>query len=163
MIYDEELIKAFAARTGKNLEYIEQQQKAGAEVFEVTQLVNSLLGLLVFPQQQYFTSIPRIPLAELENFGWPSITITQGESECQTFVDVVRFLRNGIAHSNISFLPDGNGQIRSMRIWNQFRGQRNWEAEITVSQLRKITEVFLDIIEDTPGRTNGSKRNESFE
>ena len=33
----------------------------GAELFEVTQLVNSLLGIIVLPREYYIKSIPEIP------------------------------------------------------------------------------------------------------
>lgn len=64
MMY-EEVIRDFALRTRKNLEAIETLQRLDAGVFKVTQLINSMLGLLVFPQQEYVESIPRIPLEEL--------------------------------------------------------------------------------------------------
>lgn len=61
MMY-EEVIHDFAQRTRKNLKVIESLQEAGLEVFEVTQLVNSCLGLLVFPQQNFVKKIPHTPL-----------------------------------------------------------------------------------------------------
>lgn len=68
-----DIVRDFAMRTAKNLELIEKMRKEDpcAEVFEVTQLVNSMLGLLVFPQQKYFNKIEKIPLAALKAQGWP--------------------------------------------------------------------------------------------
>ena len=59
------LVVDFAKRTRKNLEFIRSAQVANPEleVFEVTQLVNSLLGLLVFPQQKFMDQIEPKPLA----------------------------------------------------------------------------------------------------
>jgi hypothetical protein len=68
MMY-EEAIRDFARRTRKNLAVIDQLHAEGHEVYEVTQLVNSTLGLLVFPQQEYVAQIPSTPLAELERDG----------------------------------------------------------------------------------------------
>ena len=61
MMY-EEVVLDFALRTRKNLEAIEALQRLDAGVFEVTQQINSMLGLLVFPQQEYVESIPKTPL-----------------------------------------------------------------------------------------------------
>lgn len=53
MEYHERFIIDFAKRTRANLEFIEQAKPSGDQVFEVTQLVNSLLGLLVFSRERY--------------------------------------------------------------------------------------------------------------
>ncbi len=50
MMY-EEVIRDFAERTRAKLRAIEQLEAEGRDVYEVTQLVNSTLGHLVFPQQ----------------------------------------------------------------------------------------------------------------
>lgn len=48
-----DVLKDSAKRTQKNLEFIEKTKRDSPfiEVFEVTQLINSLLGLLVFPKE----------------------------------------------------------------------------------------------------------------
>lgn len=63
MEYQEEFVIDFVRRTRKNLEFIEDRVEAdpGAELFEVTQLVNSLLGIIVLPREYYIKSIPEIP------------------------------------------------------------------------------------------------------
>ena len=50
----EDVIADFAKRTEANLQTIRRLAKEGGATpaFEVTQLVNSMLGLLVFPQQR---------------------------------------------------------------------------------------------------------------
>jgi hypothetical protein len=145
MDYETPLVRSFAART---LEYIEKQQNLGEDVYEVTQLINSLLGLLIFPQQRFIEAIPKTPLLELEAQGWPSIQIIQGQSECKTLYDLVRYLRNGVAHFNIRFAANQDGQIQGLQIWNYRHGQRNWEAQLSISQLRMIADVFIDTIQD---------------
>ena len=48
----EDVIADFATRTKKNLELIRrlQAEDPESEIYEVTQLLNSMLGLLVFPK-----------------------------------------------------------------------------------------------------------------
>lgn len=67
------VVKDFARRTRQNLDLLRniQKQHPELEIYEVTQLVNSMLGLLVFPQQQYIRDVPAIPLDELACQGWP--------------------------------------------------------------------------------------------
>ncbi|MBA7698739.1 hypothetical protein ES703_107421 [subsurface metagenome] len=83
MMY-EEVIRDFAQRTQKNLqaiEYLLKKRKEGREVpevFETTQLVNSTLGLLVFPQQQFVNDIPATPINELKKMGWPVPKVCSG-------------------------------------------------------------------------------------
>ena len=48
-----EFFKEFFRRTKHNLECIEQQNDA----YSVTQLINSLFGMLIFPQQKYCKDI----------------------------------------------------------------------------------------------------------
>ena len=84
MQYHEQFIIDFAKRTRANLEFIEAAEKDGQSVFEVTQLANSLLGLLIFPKERYMDSIPNTPLAELVSNGWPDIKTTYGQLQQDT-------------------------------------------------------------------------------
>ena len=43
----------FAQRTRKNLKFVRQARDSGADVHLVSHVVNSLLGLVVVPQQKY--------------------------------------------------------------------------------------------------------------
>lgn len=48
-----EFVKEFAARTKSNLDFIKKAKtQQPIELYEFTQLVNSLFGLLVIPQQR---------------------------------------------------------------------------------------------------------------
>lgn len=141
-----ELIRDFAIRTRKNLSIIEKlKDDPEFEAFEVTQLVNSTLGLLVFPHEKYMGKIPDIPLTELENQGWPTIKITKSGKPCKTLDQLVKNLRNSIAHCNVEF-TDRGGQINGLKIWNESRGRRVWEAELYIEDLRRITECFINLI-----------------
>jgi HEPN pEK499 p136 len=67
----ESVIRDFAERTRKNLRTINDLKAKGVEVYEVTQLVNSMLGLLVFPRENFIDQVPQTSLSELEADGWP--------------------------------------------------------------------------------------------
>ena len=50
--YGRNTVWGFSARTLKNLAYLDAARDEGADVHVVTQLVTSLLGLIVFPYQE---------------------------------------------------------------------------------------------------------------
>jgi len=144
------VVKDFAERTKQNLENIRKASKNGsqAQVCEVTQLINSLLGLLVFPQQQYFETIPKLRLSDLEAKGWPEIKQSPDFPENVGTLDrLMRYLRNAVAHFNMKFLTNDNHQISGVCVWNtNFNGQRTWMAELSAGELEKITEHFIEMM-----------------
>lgn len=143
----EEVVRDFAARTKENLRVIEELHDQGKNVFEVTQLINSMVGLLVFPQQEYIDSIPSTPIDDLLREGWP-IPRVRGKFEQVTDLNcLVRYLRNAIAHFHIEFIGDSERSIKVLRVWNITKsGSRNWDAELTVDELRCITTKFIDLL-----------------
>jgi hypothetical protein len=145
MMY-EEVIRDFARRARKNLEVIDRLHAERHEVYEVTQLVNSTLGLLVFPQQEYVDQIPHTPLAELERDGWPIPKVKGQFHQVKDLNQLIRYLRNAIAHFNIRFIGDGRNEISFLKVWHEDRGKKTWEAELSVGDLRGIAERFIKLL-----------------
>lgn len=155
MEYDKSnLILDFARRTKKNLEFVEAcaARESGAEqdVYEVTQLVNSLLGLLVFPQQEFYNTIPALPLTRLVEMGWPNLQLLRGSTPGHNLQGLVRYMRNGVSHNNIEFFSKDGKKISGLRLWNIPMGSRtpDWEIELTLEDLKKIVYKFIDLIEE---------------
>lgn len=156
-----DVVKEFVARTRVNLENIESQAREGSHVFETTQLINSMLGLLIFPEQHYIDHIKKIPLDQLEQEGWPKIQVTDtilkspDYRECKNLRDLVVYLRNAIAHCNIKFLSDGNGNINRLRLWNvntrDSRKPITWDTILSIEDLRVITNKFIETFEGEQG------------
>jgi hypothetical protein len=147
----EDLVADFSQRTKRNLELIEQlaSEHAVGGAFEVTQLVNSMLGLLVFPQQRWFDRIPLTPVPELVSAGWPTITV-DGSVPGNDLRGLARYLRNGIAHFNLEFIADTSGLISGLRIWNvRSDGRRDWTAQLGVADLRFVAMKFVDMLSGT--------------
>lgn len=144
------VVKDFAERTKRNLENIRKtsQNESQTKVCEVTQLLNSMLGLLVFPQQQYFETIPKLPLSDLEAKGWPKIKQSPDfPDKVSTLDKLMRYLRNAVAHFNMKFLTNDNHQISGVCVWNiNFNGQRTWMADLSLKDLEKITEHFIEMM-----------------
>jgi hypothetical protein len=150
MMY-EDVVADFAQRTRKNLQSLELLQAQGHEVFEVTQLVNSMLGLLVFPREEFVGRIPAVPLSDLKRRGWPVPKVRPGFAQVENLNELVRYLRNAISHFNIEFIGDGHNEIRTVRLWNIDRtGRRTWEAELGLTELRGIAERFTDLLLQRP-------------
>ena len=146
MMY-EDVIRDFAIRTKKNLAIIEQLHKNGKEAYETTQLVNSCLGLLVFPQQHFIERIPETPMEQLIQEGWPVPQVTGQFSQVANLKELIRYLRNAVVHFNIQFLGDPENQIRLLRVWNTTnRGRKTWEAELSVDDLKKISKKFSGML-----------------
>jgi len=151
MMY-EEVIQDFAERTRTSLRAIEKLRTDGKDVYETTQLINSTLGLLVFPQQEYVNQIPRIPLEKLEQEGWPIPRVQGNFEQVSDLNQLIRYLRNAIAHFNIKFIGDAHNEIHILRVWNvDPRSRRKtWEAELSVDDLRKIANRFTDLLLEKP-------------
>lgn len=147
-----DLVKDFARRTQKNLEFIERyKDDPGSEVYEVTQLINSLLGLIVFPEQRFYNYIPEIPLAELEREGWRCPRVRGNYPQVANLRELARYMRNAIAHSNLQFLDDRHsGSISGIILWNENRRVKDWEVELTIPELKDLTEKFINLILNYP-------------
>ncbi len=149
MMY-EEVIADFAQRTAANLKAI-RAMRAGdskADVYEVTQLVNSMLGLLVFPQQRYIDRIPKTSIAELERDGWPIPSVIGDYPQVEDLRDLVRMLRNAVTHCNLEFQPGPGGEIERLTVWNTDPRSRKvtWKAEMMVADLDGITQKFIEVL-----------------
>ena len=148
-------IKDFVVRTNRNLEYIEEKKENGDEVYEVTQLVNSFLGLIVFPKEKAGEQIRRI-------------------SDIQTIIDDIEFevrrntysykrrdinlknflyhVRNAIAHGGIEFFHNNN-EIKSISFYdyriNKRRIVEEFNIVMDISQIRKFVKLFSEKLLET--------------
>ncbi|WP_027862593.1 HEPN family nuclease [Marmoricola sp. URHB0036] len=143
------LIRDFASRTLENLDHIQAQEALGNhDVHPVTQLWNSLLGLVVAPREREVGLIPRTPMPKMRAQGWPKLSTLEG-SEPEDLRDFLRYLRNAVAHFNVEFGADDGGEIEWVEIWNRkgASGPVTWKARISVEDLeqlaRRIAAMYL--------------------
>jgi len=143
------LVRDFAIRTKQNLEFIRQvDERNEYQVFEVTQLINSMLGLLVFPKEHYWDKIPEISIDEMKDTGWPIPQLVGDSPQISGLRDLVRYLRNAIAHFHIEFVADPSGRINGVRVKNIYRQEVIWHAELSITDLEIITIKFIDLLEN---------------
>jgi hypothetical protein len=139
-----EPLRDIMRRTMANLEFIERKAKPSGP-FEVTQLVNSFLGALAHPWERLRAELNEMPLGSA---GWPTIRKEcDSDDDPKSLGDLVRHLRNAVAHGNVEFLPGPQGDIKALRIWNSYRGQRTWGAIITVAETRDFLVRFVVMAE----------------
>jgi hypothetical protein len=140
-------------RTMENLAFIDEHASDQGP-FEVTQLINSFLGALAHPWQDLGAELNLISLAEAESQCWPIPQNEQTAGQTPTSLgDLIRFLRNGIAHGHIIFLPDGIGRIGALRIENRYKGRTTWAVTVTLETMRRFLHRFVALIEDIDYKT----------
>jgi HEPN pEK499 p136 len=145
----------FARRTLNNLVFIEAAQSSdnNAEVHAVTQLVLSLLGILVFP----FTKLDKLQkpifsktISEARDEGWLGWHITKDDEKnktTETVRDLVRHLRNAVSHARIRFGTDSRNPSEEILTFEDgHEGDTNWRAEITGDELRRFCMGFLQLV-----------------
>ncbi len=136
-------------RSMANLKYVEAHAGPSGP-YEVTQLINTFLGALAHPFEAMREDLLSLPITEAQASGWPAIAVERPNSFQPSSVgDLIRLMRNGLAHGNIEFLSDGKGQIQAIRLWNtEPRTQRRtWAAIVTIQDMRALLASFVDLIE----------------
>lgn len=158
-----QMTSGMAQRTLKNLDYLEGAQKGGADVHLVTQVVNSLLSLLVFPIEKekiFFhsfsgTSLPSsidLSPADIAKVCATITTVVPGVSlkvrmfgGCPNVAKFFKRIRNAVSHKNIDFESDS---LSLSDAWITLKDRKNekapfdWEIAMTAADLRTIA-VYL--------------------
>lgn len=134
-----------ADRAKANLEFVEGYvalHPNTTRVFEVTQLLASLLWLVVAADQ--WLEIGDVPLEDLHLRGWPHLQFS-GQEVPTTLRKLTEFLRNAVAHVNLDVLGDGNN-ITGMKLWNQRRVRlgepHTADLIISVKDLRRLADLL---------------------
>jgi HEPN pEK499 p136 len=145
-------LRGFGKRTRKNLAFVASRAETGDDVHPVTQLLLSLLGLVVFPREalKYMDPHPlkRYSLHKLTTDGWPSWHYQIGKAH--TLAQLTDKLRNSIAHRGVFFSSDS--RILSevdVTFWNRRSDNTiNWCASINAAGLRDYVERFSALIDE---------------
>jgi DNA-binding MarR family transcriptional regulator len=146
-------VLGFAARTRENIDCIERAFRDKGSGHVVTQLVSSLLGLIVFPHEKNFdASLKEIRLDRLAAEGWPRWEILKGK--CETLGSLMHRLRNAVAHGRMRFSSDSRhmGDVTiEVEDWHPHARGPHWRARIGASDLRGFSLRYIALIEDTVG------------
>jgi hypothetical protein len=142
----------FNERAQKNLKFINAAwDKGSTDVHIVTQLITSLLALIVFPyaeiKERDDTVLESYVLDDLTAEGWPKWKFEIGF--CDNLDCLVRHLRNAVSHRRIVFKSDSR-DLQSVNI--QFRDRLpnsvvdNWGATINAAELQRFVLLFADLL-----------------
>jgi hypothetical protein len=139
-------------RTMANLKFIEANARPGGP-FEVTQLVNSVVGALAHPWEDLRFELMEMPIARALLLGWPDITTERlpHDRDPPSLGELIRCMRNGLTHGNIA-LTERNGEIERISIVSYYptksadgRRKREWGATITIRDLRAFLDCFVEL------------------
>ncbi|HMP06491.1 MAG TPA: HEPN family nuclease, partial [Lacipirellulaceae bacterium] len=101
-------------------------------------------------RERSLQSIPNVSLEQLRRDGWPE-PVLQGEvGSVNGLRDLMRVLRNSIAHFNIEF-TEIDGEISGVRLSNRDGGQTRWQATLGLEDLEQITYRFAALILEEGG------------
>jgi hypothetical protein len=142
-----DFLNDFALRTLSNLDHI-KMLKGSQGTYPVTQLWNSLLGLIVLPHENHRYKIPDRPMREYEAEGWPHITMDGTEPE--SLRDLLHNLRNSVAHFNVDFIVGRDREISAVKVWTEAnssgprraKGSVDWVGRIRVEDLERLARLI---------------------
>jgi len=150
------IMQEFAGRTRRNIQHIKTgKERFRHNVFEVTEVFNSLLSLIVLPEALVLDPPLNTSLDRLENGRWPEAIINLSG----VFPSLGVFLycmRNSIAHGDFAYLPGGEGEIASVVFGGSCRKPHDpteWEIELPVGDLFLFVFSLCDMWENHPENT----------
>jgi len=140
-----------AQRTKKNLKHIELARANGADVHEVTQIVLSVLGIVIIPWEWHLKDrFTEYILEDLYANGWPRWNITVGHSK--TLSDLTHMLRNATAHGHYKFSSDERDPKDVWLVIENIKNRKvTWQAQISAADLKTFCYRFLQVVENETG------------
>jgi hypothetical protein len=144
-----------AQRAWKNLKYLEDAYSKGEDVHVSTARVLALVGLVGFPYEKGTTKqFKNISLASLIKKGWPQWAIKPDEPQATTLHDLLRHIRNAVAHGRIIFKSESRnpGDVTEIMFRDGLPPtegtafKETWEATISANDLLVFCRKLADIL-----------------
>lgn len=142
------LATEYVERTLANLETIRAAAAAGStEAYPVTQLWNSMVGLVILPKEKHMKMMPKTRMHDLWPMGWSRVVASESVA---TLKDVVWLLRTAVAHFQVEFHPDMRGEIGAVTLWasqldkdkRPIPGSKGAQMRIAASDLEALAEII---------------------
>lgn len=100
------IIQAIAERTLKNITYIQTSRESySRDVYEVTEVFNSLLSVIVLPEALNLNPIPNVSLDQLPPTTWP-LSVREVATTFPSFGTFLFCMRHAVAHGDFAFVPN---------------------------------------------------------
>ena len=137
--------REFARRTLDNLNNFDNQTQNGLSYYEVTQLINSLFGIIIFLNSKGMVNTNK----EIEFYGvsvnWLNKRFKRKSDK--NMVGIIRHLRNSLSHGEI--IPNQKeGKIIGFRFSDiDFDTKiKFWQLDLDIRTIRKIAEDLVAAI-----------------
>ena len=141
----DEFIKDFALRTKENYRLVQRGP------YEVTQLINSAVGLLIIPQQKQYDKIVDGIVSEELLQDLQNCVVKNTYPQNLNLGQIARHIRNSIAHARFEFiaekLPQKSKPIQIRKVVFKDEDERRkyeFEISLTVELLEKFFFAFSD-------------------
>lgn len=119
--------------------------------FDVTNLINNCLGLIIIPKEHLAAELPNYTFSESNSpYQISKTNITLKDKGNYTLKNVVRHIRNGLAHGRIE-QRSNNGEITGIRIFDckNNNAKENFSIGLSIDELKafamKLSYDFTDL------------------
>ena len=144
---DKDFVADFVQRTKVNI-------TRGYHPYEVTQRINSLIGLLILPKERYYDNIddgmisPELLTELVQGVKIPS------RSRKLNLKYIVRRMRNAVAHFNIECKADKHTHLIDHIVFEDFdygNNSKNPDFQIIISNdiLEQFVDQFSDVVSES--------------
>lgn len=135
----------FVYRTKKIIEQYDNLTLSEKDKFEVTLLLNCLVGLLIIPQQYWYYCLPTEIISKKEWGVAPEDISFIREGETRNIKDISRHLRNSVTHYRFKAFNNSFKKISQIK-FEDFdpNGGKTFEAIIPLADLRQFTNKLSD-------------------
>lgn len=143
----QKIMPEYIDRTLENLTVVENIKLS---TYEVTQLINSFIGLLILPNEERYVTIEDSDIQQTTLSGIKNKTTLcldkNMQKEDKSLQNIVRHLRNSACHFRIKFC--GNNEIEKIRFQDfdkdkiTKKSTKNFEAELDIKLLRAFVVEF---------------------
>ena len=153
MATSRDTVEGFIQRTRANLMLIESTYADRGEGHVVTQLANSLLGIVVYTwEYQGLDDLKARKMCDVGLEGWPDQIMDLGKDETHTVGDFIKHARNAVAHRRVTFSSDDR-ELSGVTITFEDRKNKKappyWRAHINAKHLRQFCDWLTDKIENS--------------
>lgn len=138
----------FITRTKTLLEQYDQNNstRQSGDTYDVTLLLNCLIGLVIIPRERYTNKIPKIEV----DGDWgiaKHIQVIKGGKK--TLKETVRHIRNSIAHGKVTPISEDSESITHVEFidchkCNNCGGEETFKAKIPIAELKNFSIKFAD-------------------
>ncbi|MCX6555476.1 MAG: HEPN family nuclease [Candidatus Aminicenantes bacterium] len=125
--------KDFLKRTQDNLEKYSGK-------YEITNLINNCLGLIVIPKEFIIDNIEDYELLDSEiKYGISKTNINFENKNDYSLKNIIRHIRNGIAHGRIE-QKSSEGKIVGLRIFdcNKENSPENFSIKLSINEMKEF-------------------------